>query len=284
MYPSYTQLLDMPKAIAGTSLSLWALDLDKQGEADITALKNLITPRTKMIVLNNPNNPTGTMLSPTLQREILSLADSHGIFVLCDEIFRPLYHTTPPPPSFVELGEFKNVIVTGSLSKAWGLSGVRVGWIATRSEAFLSHARNIRLYTINATSTLDEVIATEALSERCRPQILHKHLDLARTNLSLLASFVERYSKVVEWVKPCAGATAFVRFVFDGVPVDDVAFCIELKEKTGVLMAPGSKCFSFGGGFVRIHLTGPVDDFRRALDAVGGHLEQIMEGDLDVCR
>ncbi|CAI7672084.1 unnamed protein product [Penicillium manginii] len=298
MYPSYTQLLDMPEAITGTQVSLWKISLDSTHQRknensttgagaadllDITALKALIKPNTKMIVLNNPNNPTGTMLSPNLQQEILSLAHSQGIFVVIDEIFRPLYHgppSTPLPPSFAEIDTFDNAIITGSLSKAWGLAGVRVGWIATRSEAFMSAALNTRLYTINAISTLDEAVAIEALSPRCRPQILRKHLDIARVNLEILEQFVERVASV-SMVRPFAGATAFLRIVLDGGPVDDVEFCIRLKEETGVLLAPGSKCFGVDGsgeelrGFVRVHLTGSSDVLRGALSAVGGYLEKI---------
>jgi aspartate/methionine/tyrosine aminotransferase len=298
MYPSYTQLLDMPEAITGTQVSLWKISLDSTHQRknensttgagaanllDITALKALIKPNTKMIVLNNPNNPTGTMLSPNLQQEILSLAHSQGIFVVVDEIFRPLYHgppSTPLPPSFAEIDTFDNAIITGSLSKAWGLAGVRVGWIATRSEAFMSAALNTRLYTINAISTLDEAVAIEALSPRCRPQILRKHLDIARVNLEILEQFVERVASV-SMVRPFAGATAFLRIVLDGGPVDDVEFCIRLKEETGVLLAPGSKCFGVDGsgeelrGFVRVHLTGSSDVLRGALSAVGGYLEKI---------
>ncbi|KAJ5414041.1 hypothetical protein N7509_000668 [Penicillium cosmopolitanum] len=300
MYPSYTQLLDMPQAITGTQVSLWKLNLDsthqqKDQEAaaaadvaadllDINVLKTLIKPNTKIIVLNNPNNPTGTMLSPNLQREILSLAHSHGIFVVVDEIFRPLYHgpkTTPLPPSFAEIDSFDNAIITGSLSKAWGLAGVRVGWIATRSETFMRAALNTRLYTINAISTLDEIVASEALSPRCRPQILAKHLNMARVNLEILDGFVDGFSSVVSMVRPFAGATAFLRIVLDGGPVDDVEFCHGLKEETGVLLAPGSRCFGVDGsgeelrGFVRIHITGSSDVFRSALAAFGGYLERI---------
>lgn len=144
----------------------------------------------------------------------------------------------------------------------------------------MSAALNTRLYTINAISTLDEAVAIEALSPRCRPQILRKHLDIARVNLEILEQFVERVASV-SMVRPFAGATAFLRIVLDGGPVDDVEFCIRLKEETGVLLAPGSKCFGVDGsgeelrGFVRVHLTGSSDVLRGALSAVGGYLEKI---------
>lgn len=142
-------------------------------------------------------------------------------------------------------------------------------------------ALNTRLYTINSISTLDEVVACEALSSRCRNQILAKHLDLARVNLEILGAFVDGFAFVVSMVRPFAGATAFLRIVFDGIPVDDVEFCTGLKEETGVLLAPGSKCFGVDGsgeelkGFVRVHLTGSSEVLRGALAAVGVYLEKI---------
>ncbi|KAJ5587337.1 uncharacterized protein N7459_003102 [Penicillium hispanicum] len=121
LYPTYTQLLSMPEAITGVEVSLWKLSLDDQAAASIQSLEDMIRPTTRMIVFNNPNNPTGTIMDADLHRKIVALARSRGIFVLVDEIFRPLFHNPKDgvPPSVVELSEeYTNVIVTGSLSKA----------------------------------------------------------------------------------------------------------------------------------------------------------------------
>ncbi|KAJ5162241.1 hypothetical protein N7492_007633 [Penicillium capsulatum] len=189
LYPSYTQLISLPKAITGAEVSLWKPDIDGDVNSSIHSLENLVRPTTKMIVLNNPNNPTGTMLSPQLQHEILKLVHSHDIIIVVDEIFRPLYHdpNTHLPPSFVELSDQSSrVVVTGSLSKAWGLAGVRTGWITTKNTDLFTELEKFKTYTVNSTSLIDEVIATEALSHRCRPHILSKHLGLAQQNLDLL--------------------------------------------------------------------------------------------------
>ncbi|KAJ5314488.1 uncharacterized protein N7443_001372 [Penicillium atrosanguineum] len=277
MYPSYTQLLSIPKATVGENISYWSLDLDNQAQADLQQLKGMIKPTTKMIVLNNPNNPLGTTLSLEMQHEIVALAREHGLILLVDEIFRPLFHDSTKPPSFVELSEeTDSVIVTSSMSKVWGLSGARIGWIATKNAKILSDCFNLGFYTIMAVGTIDEVIAAEALSDRCRPQILAKHLEMAQKNLSLLESFVNKHAGV-SWIKPSSGATAFVRFSSNGAPVDDVDFCLKLKEKKGVLLAPGSLTFGLAAaqdfrGFVRMHITAPPEKVQAALEAIDEYL------------
>ncbi|KAJ5176602.1 uncharacterized protein N7482_002479 [Penicillium canariense] len=284
MYPSYTQLISLPKS-SGVDVSYWTLDLQNRAQANIQQLKDLIRPTTKMIVLNNPNNPLGTILAREMQTEIVALARSHGLTILVDEIFRPLFHDgTEAPPSFVELSsDYENIIVTSSMSKAWGLSGTRIGWLATRNAAVLTKCFDRGLYTTMALSSIDEGIAAEALSERCRPQILAKHSELVRKNLVLLDNFISQHQDVCSWTRPNAGGTAFVHFASGGVPVDDVDFCRKLKEKAGVLLAPGSLCFALGGdrdfrGFVRLHLTVQPEIMESALVAIDNFLGDYLKG------
>ncbi|KAJ5461266.1 uncharacterized protein N7458_002818 [Penicillium daleae] len=285
MYPCYTQLISLPKSVPGVEVSYWTLDLQNQAQPDIQALKDAIKPTTKMIILNNPNNPLGTILPLKTQSEIVALARQHGLTLLVDEIFRPLFHDnthqTQIPPSFIDLSTASDkIVVTSSMSKAWGLSGTRIGWLATKNAAILSQCFDRGLYTIMALSSIDSAIAAEALSDRCRPQIRSKHLDIAGRNIALLDSFVSRHAGLCSWVKPQGGGTGFVRF-FDrmGVPVDDVEFCRAVKVAKGVLLAPGSLCFGTRGageadfrGYVRVHVTVDPEVMERALVAIGEFL------------
>lgn len=279
MYPCYTQLISLPKAVPGLQVSYWTLDLQNKGQGDISQLQALIKPSTKMIILNNPNNPLGTVLPLETQTAIVDLARTHGLTLLVDEIFRPLFHAheheNAIPPSFIELSTpSDNIVVTSSMSKAWGLSGTRIGWLATKNPSILSQSFDHGLYTIMALSSIDSAIAAEALSERCRPQILAKHLDLARTNVALLDKFVADNAGRCSWVKPTAGGTGFMRFLDEkGVPVDDVEFCKEIKKLKGVLFAPGSLCFGTRGevdfrGYVRVHVTVDPEVMKKALVAL----------------
>lgn len=236
----------------------------------MTELRVLIRPSTKMIMLNNPNNPTGSVLGAKAQLEILEIAQQHGIIVVVDEIFRPLYHGRTTIPSFVE-HEYTKVITTSSMSKAWGMSGVRIGWIVCRDKGLTDLMSNTKQYIAQATSNIDEAIATECLSLRCRPAILKRHLNYAQQNLDLLEAFVKKNSDMCTWTRPTAGGTAFVKYhTVNGEAIDDVQFCKDLLEEYGVLLSPGSTSFgeetpASWQGYTRMHITVLPEHMQKAL-------------------
>lgn len=292
-YPSYGPLIEEPRDI-GCDISYWKLDANMGWNSDLDQLRQLIRPgQTKLIILDNPNNPTGTHRDNLLQRELITIAREHNIPIHCDEIFHPLFHHNATTSSSVSSMndhadlEYDKIITTSSLSKAYGLSGIRVGWIATRDRDLYERFLRYRLFSTSCCSQLDELVATEVLSPRCRPGILQKHLRIARDNIAAVDAFVHKYSKQIDWVRPTAGGTGFVRFkdAKTGSPRDDVRFCERLVNEQGVLVAPGSRCFeiSAGGdgegvendfkGRVRIHITAMPDVVHKGLEAIGEFLE-----------
>ncbi|KAK5452144.1 hypothetical protein LTS15_007208 [Exophiala xenobiotica] len=296
MYPTYGQLPGVPRGFIPCEVSRWEMDPQRGWKLDLDELRRLIRPgSTKMLVLNNPSNPTGTHMDADMQRKILDIAREHNLTVLVDEIFRPLFHQgggggdgAKVPPSFVE-HEYTKVVVTGSLSKAYGLTGVRVGFLVCRDEALLERFINARYYTFMSASAIDEVIATEALSERCRPAILERHLGYARKNLELLEAFMDKNGDMLSWTKPTAGATAFIKIssLKDGEALDDVEFCRAVLEEQGLLLTPGSLCFreQHPGeererkmvdlqGYVRCHFTLPPEKMVQGLEAWDAFLQK----------
>ncbi|OCT53946.1 putative aminotransferase [Cladophialophora carrionii] len=278
VYPVYPQLLGLPKRL-GCEVSLWKLDPSNGWRADVEELRKLIKPSTKLIILNNPGNPTGSYLDLATQQKIIQLAQEHDITVLADEIFRPLYHEGPAPPSLVE-HDYTKVVVTSSMSKVWAMSAVRIGWIISRDHSILDMILNAREYTLQSTSVLDEIVATEALSTRCRNTILDKHMRDAREGLHILDAFVERNKGVCSWTRPTAGSTAFIRFAdANGDAVDDVEFCRGLLSEQGVLISPGSLGFDDDGspndfrGYVRIQLTLDPGHLARGLELIDAFLD-----------
>ncbi|KIW16065.1 hypothetical protein PV08_06116 [Exophiala spinifera] len=279
LFPTYGQLSGQPKGFP-CEVSSWNLDISDGWKLHVDQLEALIRPNTKMIVLNNPNNPTGTYLDADTQKQILDVARKHDIIVMVDEIFRPLYHeddngNIAGSPSFVEHDDHytgRGVVVTSSMSKVWGLTGARIGWIVTKDQEILSKILDVKFYAFTSTSDIDEVVAAEALSDRCRPNILKKHLGNARANLPLLDAFVKKNSDMVSWTKPTAAATAFIRLSWKGTPIDDVEFCKALLDEEGVLLSPGSLCFGEDRqkellGFVRCHFTFQPEKMAPALEA-----------------
>ncbi|KAI9733117.1 MAG: hypothetical protein M1834_003664 [Cirrosporium novae-zelandiae] len=258
-YPTYQQLYDVPASL-GAEVTLWKANEEKGWALDIEELKAMIKPNTKLIILNNPNNPTGALIPKTQLESIIEIAKQHNnIPILSDEVYRPVFHSITPldpefPPSLLSMG-YPNALTTGSLSKAYSLAGIRIGWIASRSQTLISKIAAARDYTTISVSQLDDQVATFALSQNTIHPLLARNIQLARTNVQILEKFIAQHSWACEWTKPKAGTVAFVKFSKMGDPVDDVEFCRRLHEETGVMFCPGSKCFGDGKefqGYVRM--------------------------------
>ncbi|KAF2254971.1 PLP-dependent transferase [Trematosphaeria pertusa] len=271
-YPTYQSLYEVPKQL-GAEVDLWKAKPENNWIPSIEDLKNLIKPNTKLLILNNPNNPTGAILKKSFLQQIIDVAAEHNIAILSDEVYRPIFHSINPldpefPPSILSMG-YKKVIATGSMSKAYALAGIRVGWIASRDPEIIEKIAEARHYTTISVSQLDEQVAAYALDPNTVHSLLARNIQLAKTNLALLERFVLKNDDACEWVKPLAGTTAFVRFHRDGKAVDSVDFCKKLLEKSGVLFVPGSECF--GGeykGYVRVGFVNHVDIVKAGMDEV----------------
>ncbi|KAH9868299.1 hypothetical protein J1614_007371 [Plenodomus biglobosus] len=271
-YPTYQSLYEVPKQL-GAEVDLWKASPETQWVPTIDSLQALIKPNTKLIVLNNPNNPTGAVLGKSFLQQVIDIATETNITILCDEVYRPLFHSISPldkefPPSLLSMG-YPNVIVTGSLSKAYSLAGIRVGWLASRNREIIERIASARHYTTISVSQLDEQVAAFALHSSTVHGILARNIQLAKTNLALLERFCLKNEDECEWVKPLAGTTAFVKFHRDGKPVDAVDFCTKLLAKTGVLFVPGSRAFGDEWkGYVRIGFVNQTELVKAALDEV----------------
>lgn len=146
---------------------------------------------------------------------------------------------------------YANTIATGSLSKAYSLAGIRVGWIASRNRETIEQIAKVRDYTTISVSQLDQSVAAFALSPETIHALLGRNIQLAKKNLEQLERFIIKHDEYCSWVKPLAGTTALVKFERDGKLVDAPAFCKTLQEKTGVMLLPGD-CFGHEfKGYVR---------------------------------
>ncbi|KAL9095973.1 MAG: hypothetical protein Q9165_001971 [Trypethelium subeluteriae] len=273
-YPTYQQLYSYPASI-GAEVELWKAQAEKDWIPDTEELKKMIRPNTKLIIVNNPNNPTGAVMKKSWLQSVVEIAEEHNIPILADEVYRPLFHSINPmdpefPPSILSMG-YKNVIATGSLSKAYSLAGIRVGWIATRDPELIERFHQARHYSVISVSGIDDQVATFALSQDTIHALLARNIQLARTNLAVLEKFMIKHDDYAEWVKPQAGTTAFIKFSRDGQPVDSLDFCERLQEKTGAMLVPGDKCFGEEfKGYVRV-------GFVQEEEVLKGGLEQLRQ-------
>lgn len=187
------------------------------------------------------------------------------------------------PPSILSMG-YKNVIATGSLSKAYSLAGIRVGWLACRSSEILEQCASARDYTTISVSQLDQQIAAFALSPETLHALLGRNIQLAKANLESLERFVIKHDEYCSWTKPVAGTTAFVKFERDGKPIDAKALCEALQEKTGVMVLPGD--VGFGDewkGYVRFGYVNRTDIVKEGLEELRKFMRKEYD-DLPVCE
>ncbi|EEH45154.2 uncharacterized protein PADG_01304 [Paracoccidioides brasiliensis Pb18] len=278
-YPTYQQLYSQPASL-GADVSLWRTNGEDNWKLDVEELKRMIRPETRFIVINNPQNPTGAVIPRSTLESIIQVAREHSIIVISDEVYRPLFHSITPadpefPPSVMSLG-YENVVVSGSMSKAYSMAGIRVGWLASPNVELVKKCEKWRAYTVISVGQIDQQIASYALDE-CLHKLLKRNNDLARHNLGLLEGFIEQHRWACDWVKPVGASVAFVRFSKMGKPVDDVEFCERLLEKEGVLVVPGNLCFGNRDengngrdfkGYVRIGFVGETKTLEGALEGL----------------
>jgi aspartate/methionine/tyrosine aminotransferase len=242
--PAYQSLYSIPRGV-GADVSLVALDPERGWALHLDRVVSAVTARTRVIVINAPNSPTGTLVSRATFASLVAFARERGIVLFCDEVYRGLeYDEAQRLPAGVEA--FERGLSLGVMSKAFGLAGLRIGWIATRDADLLRRLAEFKHYTTICNSGPSEILALMGL--RARAVLLARAREIIQGNLARLDRFFSDWRDTLEWTRPRAGTIAFPRFV-DGTPIDSLA--AELVEKRGVLILPGS-IFDWPGDHFRI--------------------------------
>jgi capreomycidine synthase len=250
--PCYQQLYGIAEA-QGCTLRRWPLRFEKGWRPDFRDLDRLLGPATRMVIVNFPHNPTGSSLSLLEQERLVAAVAPTGAYLVWDGAFTELTLDRPPVPE--PLG-YARTLAMGTLSKAYGLPGLRVGWCIAAPE-LLERLVRIRDYTTLHLSPLVELIAERAMEHADR--LVAPRRRQAGENLEILRDWVERQGERVEWVPPAGGVTAFVRL--PGRDVD--ALCHRLAAEERVLLVPGS-CFG-QPEFARLGFGGPTPDLVEGL-------------------
>ena len=231
--PTYQQLYSIPESY-GADVQILHLSKENNYLPDLEKLRRLVTPKTKMICINNPNNPTGALMSEQLLREIVEIARSADAWILCDEVYRHLSQEDGWCPSIVDL--YEKGISVSSMSKAFSLAGLRLGWIATHDMSVVKSCLSHRDYNLVSCGVFDEMLAAVALKHR--DKLLERSRKIVRENLQILDDWVGSEPHV-SYVKPKAGTTALVYYDLD---ISSYEFCEEMYKKTGAFVTPGD-CF-----------------------------------------
>jgi aspartate/methionine/tyrosine aminotransferase len=220
----------------GATIREWRLVEDRQAgrwRPDLAALDALVTPRTKLVVICNPNNPTGARLVEADLDGIARAADRVGAWVLSDEIYRGAELDGRETPSMWGRGE--RVIVTSGLSKAYGLPGLRIGWIVA-PPTLVASTWSYHDYLTIAAGTLSDRLAQAALAPARRAQLLERTRGILRDNLPLLEGWLGAHGDAFAWIAPEAGAICYVRYRH---AVNSTRLVNRLREEKSVLLVPG---------------------------------------------
>ena len=260
--PTYQQHYSIPRSIEANVATL-SLEASDGFLPDLDRLRSMVTLETKLIALTNPNNPTGALIERPMLEAIAEVADSVGAYLLCDEVYRGTGQVGDGMvPSIVDI--YHRGISTAGMSKVFSLAGLRVGWVVAPrelTEKIVIH----RDYDTISVGMINDHFAAIALENASK--VLARSQAITRENLAILDSWITNEPRV-DWVKPRAGTTAMLKL---DIPMSSREFCIDLLEKTGVMLTPGD-AFDMEG-YVRIGYANEREILEAGLSEMSAYLK-----------
>lgn len=245
-FPSYQSFYSVPQSL-GCEVSFWTARFENQWKLDLDELEKLIRPNTKLVLVNAPHNPTGFIFKPEEQKRLIEILRQREIYLLSDEVYRGLeIRSEDQLPAGCDL--YEKAISLGVLSKAYGLAGLRLGWIATHDRDVYEKMAQFKDYTTICNPILSEKLGVIAI--RHREKLFKRNLDIVQSNLKLADSFFEKNGDRFEWVRPLGGTMAFPR-AKDGFNMEK--FSAKLVHEKSVMLLPGT-CFDLDATYFRLGL------------------------------
>lgn len=231
--PCYESALTLPKS-TGAAVSEWKRSPENGWAHDVAALEALTRPNTRALYINTPHNPTGLLMPLEIFRQVLALAAKHNIYVFSDEVYRELEHNPATRlPAACDL--YDRALSLGSVSKTYGLPGLRLAWLASHDQTFLQELISLKHYTTICASAPSEFLT--ALALRHREKFIERNLKIVQHNLPLLSAFFARQNNLFDWTPPNAATIGFARFK---PPQDVQDWCENLVRDAGILLLPGT--------------------------------------------
>ncbi|MFX0091573.1 MAG: aminotransferase class I/II-fold pyridoxal phosphate-dependent enzyme, partial [Candidatus Hodarchaeota archaeon] len=231
LHPNYAANLESPRAI-GCQIDYLRLSMEEEFKLDLNKLEQMIQPTTRLISLTFPQNPTGTMLNDSELKEIISLVESKGIFLLLDETYREMTPKRPPP---IAASLSPQAISVSSFSKAYGLPGIRLGWLINQDDVLMESFLAAKELIFICNSIVDEEIATYFLTKK--EDFLARARNHVNTNFAILQDWIKA-NDYFEWVKPSGGCVCLPRIKRE-VNIDIDKFYDILKRIYKTFVAPG---------------------------------------------
>jgi aspartate/methionine/tyrosine aminotransferase len=229
--PCYESALAVARS-TGADVDVWRRRYSEGWAHDLDELERLLQPSTRLVYVNTPHNPTGTQMSRFVLERVVELCEERGAVLLGDEVYRELEHDPVDRlPAVCDL--YDKGVSLGTVSKTYGLPGLRTGWVVCRDAGIRDAVVAVKLYTTICSSAPSELLA--ALALRHRERLAERNRRLVLDNLALADALLERHTALLDWVRPTASPIGFPRL---HVP-DTEAFCVDLAARAGVLLLPG---------------------------------------------
>jgi aspartate/methionine/tyrosine aminotransferase len=243
-YPGYQSLYEVARTI-GCDVTFWEADESAGWGFDVDRLGRLLRKDTRLVVVNFPHNPTGFLPDKCAFDVLVERVRAHGAYLLCDEMYRHL-ERKPEWRLPACCGIYEKGVSLSGLSKAFGLPGLRIGWVAARDRDLINRMSRLRDYTTICNSAPSEILGLMAL--RRREKILSRQQERIDRNIGYLDDFMARYDHRFQWHRPKGGTICFPRLK-GGLGAQ--AFCERLIAEEGILLVP-STMFGYGDRHVRI--------------------------------
>jgi aspartate/methionine/tyrosine aminotransferase len=230
--PSYGSALNLARS-TGAEVTIWQRRFEDGWAYDLEELERLLRPDTRFVYVNSPHNPTGSQMTGEEQRRLLELVAERGAVLFSDEVYRGLEHDESKRlPAACDL--YERALSLNTVSKSYGLPGLRIGWVACRDPSLLEKMRELKLYTTICSSAPSELLV--ALALRHSERLIGEARALVLENLPALASFLARHTELLEWVPPAAGPIGFPRVRDER---DVRTWCEAIAAESDVLLLPG---------------------------------------------
>lgn len=266
-HPNYPSLYEVPRSL-GCDVSLLSLTFEKQFKPDLDELRRMITPQTKLVSLTHPNNPTGSMISEKELREVIDLVESHNIYLMFDETYRDMSFDNPLPPAATLSSK---VISISSMSKCYGIPGIRIGWAATKDQFILDLILAIREQISICNNAISEEIALCVLKRK--KDFLQNAKSRIEENREIVSQWMNE-QKDFEWVYPEAGVVSFPR-IKPPVKVDPEDLYRLMAEKYKTFVIPG-RCFEVDNIHFRLGFGAEAEEIETGLANINKALSDLM--------
>jgi aspartate/methionine/tyrosine aminotransferase len=231
--PCYESALQVARS-AGAEVTEWRRSAGDGWAYDLGALERALRPATRLVYVNTPHNPTGALMPLEVLHRVVELCAERNAWLFCDEVYRELEHDPADRlPAACEL--YDRALSLGSVSKTYGLPGLRLGWLASRDREALARIVDLKHYTTICSSAPSELLS--ALALRHRQALVDRNRAIVLANLALLDAFFVRRAEGFSWTRPTAGPIGFPRL--EGTE-DTTSFCRLVVSETGVLLLPGA--------------------------------------------